>query len=81
MFVVGKSFASSEAFAEHLGQPTAERTVPFVVVVGDAEGIPAGVATQVRERWSLSYHELARLLDLEALYRSFDILRGGNYHK
>ena len=50
-------------------------------VVGDAEGIPAGVATQVRERWSLSYHELARLLDLEALYRSFDILRGGNYHK
>ena len=56
-----------------------------VLVIGGAEGMPAGMETQIQERWSLSpltfSHQLARLLLLEALYRSFDILSGGRYHK
>jgi len=55
------------------------------LVVGAAEGMPQGVELQVQERWLLSSltfsHQLVRLLLLEALYRSFDILVGGRYHK
>ncbi len=51
----------------------------------DAEGVPQGVERQGQERWSLSSltfsHQLVRLLLLEALYRSFDILAGGRHHK
>ncbi|MBN1492922.1 MAG: 23S rRNA (pseudouridine(1915)-N(3))-methyltransferase RlmH [Candidatus Omnitrophica bacterium] len=52
-------------------------------------GGPLGVSDQLREKarsiLSLSKltftHEMARMLLCEALYRSFDILHGGNYHK
>lgn len=84
LYVAGRAF-TSEQLADHLGQLMRQGQSHLVVAVGGAEGLPAGVAAQVRERWSLSpltfSHGLARLLSLEALYRSLDILRGGPYHK
>ncbi len=57
----------------------------LVFVIGGAAGMPARAAAQVHDRWSLSRltfgHRLARLVLLEALYRSFDLLHGGPYHK
>jgi 23S rRNA (pseudouridine1915-N3)-methyltransferase len=57
----------------------------LVFIVGAAEGMPAGVEPQLHERWSLSpltfSHQLTRLILLEVLYRSFDLLHGGRYHK
>ena len=57
----------------------------LVLVIDASEGMPQGVERQVQERWLLSSltfsHQLVRLLLLEALYRSFDILVGGRYHK
>ena len=57
----------------------------FVFVIGSAEGMPKRVDSQVDEEWSLSEltfsHQLIRMLLLEVLYRSFDILHGSRYHK
>ena len=84
LYIDGKAF-SSPALAAHVGELLQRGQSHLVFAVGGAEGMPAGVDGQVRERWSLSHltlsHGLARLFLLEALYRSFDILRGGNYHK
>jgi len=57
----------------------------LILVIGGAEGMPRRVEEQVEERWSLSRltfsHQLTRLILLEVLYRSFDILHQGRYHK
>ncbi len=84
LFVDGE-MCTSEELAGRLQKRMNAGTSHLVLVIGAAEGMPAGVAGQVHERWSLSRltfsHQLARLLLLEALYRSFDILQGGRYHK
>jgi len=53
--------------------------------VGGDEGLGAAVAREARFSWSLSRltlpHRLARVLALEQIYRAFEILRGGPYHK
>jgi 23S rRNA (pseudouridine1915-N3)-methyltransferase len=83
LYVGGRSY-SSEALAQHIGELLQRGQSHLVFAIGGADGLPSGVDGQVRERWSLSEltfsHGLARLLLLEALYRSVDILRGGNYH-
>ena len=57
----------------------------LVLVIGGPEGVPSAVAPQIQECWSLSpltfSHQLARVVLLEALHRSFDLLNGGRYHK
>lgn len=77
--------STSTALAQHVGDLLQRGNSHLVFAIGGADGMPAGVDDQVRERWSLSSltfsHGLARLLLLEALYRSLDILHGGNYHK
>lgn len=84
LFVDGKTF-SSEGLAQRLQQLMNQGNSHLVLVIGAAEGMPRRVAEQVEERWSMSTltfsHQLLRLLLLEALYRSFDILHGGRYHK
>ena len=84
LFVDGKMF-SSEGLARRLQQLMNQGNSHLVLVIGAAEGMPQRAAEQVEERWSLSRltfgHQLSRLILLEALYRSFDILHGGRYHK
>lgn len=52
---------------------------------GGDEGLGPAVARQARFTWGLSRltlpHRLARVVALEQLYRAFEILRGGPYHK
>lgn len=84
LYVEGESF-TSEQLAQRLQRLMNRGHSHLVLVIGGAEGMPTGVEPQIREQWSLSpltfSHQLARLLLLEALYRSFDILSGGPYHK
>ena len=58
---------------------------PLTLCVGGDEGLAQAVRDAARFVWSLSPltlpHRLARVVALEQLYRSFEILRGGPYHK
>jgi len=81
----GRCF-DSEGLAARVGKLMGQGRSRLVFAVGGPEGMPAEVEPQLAERWSLSpltfSHQLARLLLLEALYRSYDILQGGRrYHK
>jgi 23S rRNA (pseudouridine1915-N3)-methyltransferase len=71
---------TSEELAERVG-----RTAQITVCVGGDEGLSPEVRDQARFVWSLSKltlpHRLARVVALEQLYRAFEILRGGPYHK
>jgi 23S rRNA (pseudouridine1915-N3)-methyltransferase len=84
LYIEGKSF-SSEGLAQRLQQLMNGGHSSLVFVIGAADGMPRLAAQQVQERWSLSSltfpHQVTRLLVVEALYRSFDILHGGKYHK
>ena len=84
LFVDGTAF-TSENMAQRLQELMNSGHSRLVFLIGGAEGMPEKAAQQVHERWSLSKltfsHQMAKLILLEALYRSFDILHGGNYHK
>ena len=84
LFVEGEML-SSAGLAQRLQGWMNQGCSHLLLVIGGAEGMPARAAAQVRERWSLSQltfsHQLARLILLEAVYRAFDILHGGRYHK
>ena len=84
LFSEGEVFESEE-MAQRLQDWMNRGCSHLVLVIGGAEGMPATAAGQVGERWSLSRltfsHQLVRLILLEALYRSFDLLHGGRYHK
>lgn len=84
VYVEGEPF-TSEQLAQRLQKLMNQGHSHLVLIIGGAEGIPAAVESQLQEQWSLSSltfpHQLVRLLLLEALYRSFDILSGGRYHK
>ncbi|HTO98917.1 MAG TPA: 23S rRNA (pseudouridine(1915)-N(3))-methyltransferase RlmH [Myxococcales bacterium] len=57
----------------------------LTLAVGGDEGLSQQVRDQARLLWSLSPltlpHRLARVVALEQIYRAFEILRGGPYHK
>ena len=54
-------------------------------IIGSSHGLDEAVKRAARERLSFSRmtfpHQLMRVILLEAVYRSFRILSGGNYHK
>ena len=75
---------SSEELAVRVGRAR-DASLGLCLLVGGDEGFAPRVLEAARFRWCLSRltlpHRLARLLALEQLYRSFEILRGGPYHK
>jgi 23S rRNA (pseudouridine1915-N3)-methyltransferase len=60
-----------------------DSTLAFVL--GGADGLAPAVTAAARERMSLSRltlpHQLARVVLLEQVYRSFRIIRGEPYHR
>jgi 23S rRNA (pseudouridine1915-N3)-methyltransferase len=75
----------SEGLAGWLAQRMNQGDSTLAFVVGGADGLSSEVLDAARERMSLSRltlpHQLARVVLLEQLYRSFRIIRGEPYHR
>jgi 23S rRNA (pseudouridine1915-N3)-methyltransferase len=75
---------TSEELARRLGR-LRDSSLSLTLLIGGDEGLSPRVREQARFVWSLSPltlpHRLARVLVLEQIYRAFEILRGGPYHK
>lgn len=75
---------SSEALAERVDRwRLAAR--PVALLIGGSTGLDPALVAGAAVRWSLGPltlpHELARVIVCEQLYRAFEILGGGPYHK
>ncbi len=75
---------SSAQLAARLGK-LRDSALPLTLCVGGDEGLHPRVREAAKMVWGLSTltlpHRLARVVALEQIYRSFEILRGGPYHK
>ena len=75
---------TSEELAARLRQ-LRDSSLDLTLAIGGDEGLGAAVAREARFSWSLSRltlpHRMARVVALEQIYRAFEILRGGPYHK
>ena len=62
-----------------------DSALDLTICIGGDEGLGPAVLDAASFTWSLSRltlpHRLARVVALEQLYRAFEILRGGPYHK
>ena len=76
--------ATSAQISERLGK-LRDSGMNLTLVAGGDEGLDDRVREAARFVWSLSPltlpHRLARVVALEQIYRAFEILRGGPYHK
>lgn len=81
--IEGSTF-SSEKLASKM-QKLSEANAHLCFLIGGPEGLHPKIIAQCQEEWSLSTltlpHAFARLLLLEALYRSCSILTNHPYHK
>jgi 23S rRNA (pseudouridine1915-N3)-methyltransferase len=79
----GQQLSSAELAAK-VGRAR-DSSLGLTLVIGGDEGLSPKVLEASRFKWCLGRltlpHRLARLLVLEQLYRSFEILRGSPYHK
>jgi len=79
----GKEY-SSEAFAKFLGDYQDRNPLPLVFAVGGANGFSDTARAAAHQVISLGKmtlaHELARVVLLEQVYRTFTILKGHPYH-
>ena len=84
MCIEGKQM-SSEKLAEKIGQVSVEGKSRINFVIGSSFGISEEIKKLADLRLSMSEmtfpHQLARVMLLEQLYRSFQIINGGKYHK
>ena len=75
---------TSRELAARIGKAR-DAGIDLTLAIGGDEGLSPRVLQAARFTWSLSKltlpHRLARVIVLEQLYRSFEILRGGPYHK
>lgn len=75
---------TSRELAARLGK-LRDSSLALTLCIGGDEGLAEPVRKAARLVWSLSKltlpHRFARMLVLEQLYRGFEILRGGPYHK
>ena len=80
----GKSFPSSEDFADQLRRLLESGKQQLVFCIGGPYGFDERVKARSQARWSLSgltfNHWLAQLVALEQLYRGWTILKGLPYH-
>ena len=84
MCIEGKQL-SSEKFAEKIEKISVEGKSTLNIVIGSSCGISEEIKRLADFKLSMSEmtfpHQLARVMVLEQLYRSFQILNGGKYHK
>lgn len=76
---------SSEELAELLGTWSGRGDRRLVFVIGGSYGLHSSVKAAAQVQLSMSPmtfpHHLARVMVLEQLYRGYQILEGGKYHK
>jgi 23S rRNA (pseudouridine1915-N3)-methyltransferase len=82
---VGGKTLSSEQLAAELEKWQNRGVKEVTFVIGGADGVSEKVALKADFRLSLSFmtftHEMARVILLEQLYRSYTIIRGFPYQK
>jgi 23S rRNA (pseudouridine1915-N3)-methyltransferase len=80
----GKEFSTPE-MSQFLKREIQSGRHMLCFILGGASGLPESIVKGSHFQLSLSRltlpHRLARLFLIEALYRSFDMLHGGNYDK
>jgi 23S rRNA (pseudouridine1915-N3)-methyltransferase len=80
----GGTELTSAELARRIGR-LRDAALDLTICIGGDEGLAPAVREAASFTWSLSRltlpHRLARVVALEQLYRAFEILRGGPYHK
>ena len=82
--VEGKQYSSPE-FARLLSERMAYGSSEFSFIIGGSDGLYDAIKRRCDLRLSISEmtfpHQLMRVILLEQLYRAYNILSGGKYHK
>ena len=84
MFVDGKQM-DSKVFANKLSETALNKSSTINFIIGGSHGLSDNVRKACNETMSISPmtfpHQLFRIILLEQIYRAFNILNGGSYHK
>ncbi len=84
MFIDGKQL-DSVSLAEKLAKTAANRSSTINFIIGGSNGLSDDVRKACDETLSVSRmtfpHQLFRVMLLEQVYRAFNIIGGGRYHK